>query len=223
MSLHVLPHLTVETGNSPRASIIWLHGLGADGHDFEPIVPQLSLPEDLHIRFIFPHAPAMPVTLNGGYIMPAWYDIKHGDFGIEHDEAGIRHSAKAVEMFVEREIMHGIPPSHIILAGFSQGGSMALHVGLRQGEALAGIMALSSYLLLPDKLDAETIQANRDTPILMAHGVEDPVVPFALGDTTRRTLESAGYEVEWHTYPMQHSVCPEEIAAIGKWIKNCLG
>jgi len=217
MTLHALPHLTVQTGENPNASIIWLHGLGADGHDFEPIVPQLNLPEDLHIRFIFPHAPVMPVTLNGGYIMPAWYDIRHGDSGIEHDETGIRQSARQIQMLIEQEQMHGIPSGRIILAGFSQGGAMALHVGLRQNDALAGIMGLSCYLLLPDRFDDEVTPVSKSSPIFMAHGVEDPTVPFALGDATRRRLESAGYKVEWHTYPIQHHVCPEEISAIGKW------
>ncbi len=222
MDMHPLPHLTVETGDCPDASIIWLHGLGADGHDFEPIVPELGLPETLSVRFIFPHAPPMPVTLNGGYIMPAWYDIRQSDLGIEHDRDGVRQSERAIRMLIEQERMHGIASGRIILAGFSQGGAMALHVGLRQDEPLAGIMALSCYLLLPEETDRFT-QASRQTPVFMAHGVEDPVVPFALGDACRRRLEQLGYHIEWHSYPMQHSVCAGEILDIGRWISQALG
>jgi len=219
MTLHTLPHLTIETGSNPQASVIWLHGLGADGHDFESIVPQLGLPNDLAIRFIFPHAPSIPVTLNGGYIMPAWYDIKQNDLGIEHDHTGILNSARDIQMLIEQEEMRGIPASHIILAGFSQGAAMALYVGLRQTETLAGIMALSGYLLMPEQTDQFT-PASVTTPVFMAHGVHDPVVPFSLGDTTRRTLESLGFPIQWHSYPMQHNVCPEEICHIGAWIKG---
>ncbi len=222
MTIHPLPHLSIETGPQPQASIIWLHGLGADGHDFEPIVPELGLDEKLAVRFIFPHAPAMPVTINGGYIMPAWYDIRQSDLGIEHDRDGIERSTKAIRMLIEQEVMHGIRPGRIILAGFSQGGAMALHVGLSQSEAIGGIIALSAYLLLPEQSDRFT-PASRSTPIFMAHGIDDPVVPYALGDVSRRRLEALGYDLEWHSYPMQHSVCPQEIADIGRWINRRLG
>jgi len=219
MTLHTLPHLSVETGQNPDRTVIWLHGLGADGHDFEPIVPQLGLPDDLAVRFIFPHAPSIPVTLNGGYIMPAWYDIKQTDLGIEHDHQGILNSARDIQMLIEQEEMHGIPASHIILAGFSQGAAMALHIGLRQMDKLAGIMALSGYLLLPEQTDQFTTAA-KTTPVFMAHGVHDPVVPYALGDSSRRKLETLGLSIQWHCYPMEHNVCPEEIRHIGAWINS---
>jgi len=221
MTLHTLAHLTIETAARPQASVIWLHGLGADGHDFEPIVARLGLPSDLSVRFIFPHAPSMPVTLNGGYIMPAWYDIRESDLGIEHDHEGIMHSARDIQMLIEQERMRGIAANRIILAGFSQGAAMALHVGLRQSEPLAGIMILSGYLLLPD-LTAQFSQAAKNTPLFMAHGIHDPVVPFSLGDQTRRTLESLGYTIQWHSYPMEHNVCPEEIRHIGAWLNKGL-
>ncbi len=221
MSLHTLPHITVETGPNPIASVIWLHGLGADGHDFEPIVPKFGIPDDLPVRFIFPHAPAMPVTINGGYIMPAWYDIAQTDFGLKQDRASILQSAQSIQMLIDREQMHGIKPCRIILAGFSQGSAMALHVGLRQPKALAGIIALSGYLLLADETEQLT-PAARATPIFMAHGIHDPVVPFTLGDSSRRKLEALDYQLQWHSYPMQHQVCAEEINHIGQWIQNIL-
>jgi len=182
MTEPMLPTVEIETGASPDASIVWLHGLGADGHDFEPVVPQLGLPEGLAVRFVFPHAPSMPVSLNGGYIMPAWYDIKQSDLGIEHDGEGIARSARQIRMLIEQEQMRGIRADRILVAGFSQGAAMAIHVGLTHPERLAGIIALSGYLLQPDKLETARAKANRDTPIFMAHGVEDPVVPFSLGE-----------------------------------------
>jgi len=221
MGLQTLPHITIETGKTPDATVIWLHGLGADGHDFEPIVPQLGLPDDMSIRFIFPHAPSMPVTLNGGYIMPAWYDISQNDLGLEHDEAGIKASSASITLLIEQEIMRGIQPDRIILAGFSQGAAMALHIGLRQEQSLGGIIALSGYLLLPEKTD-EFSSSSPQTPLFMAHGVNDPVVPFALGDASARKLQQRGHSVSWHSYPMQHSVCPEEIADIGNWLQQRL-
>ena len=221
MTLHTLPYICVETAPNPQASVIWLHGLGADGHDFEAIVPQLGLPKDLAIRFIFPHAPSLPVNLNGGYIMPAWYDIKQNDLGIEHDRDGIMKSAKSIQMLIEQQQMHGISTQRIILAGFSQGAALALHVGLRQSDRLAGLMALSGYLLLPTETTEWQIQA-KESSIFMAHGVHDPVVTYALGESAFRRLESDGYNTEWHSYPMEHSVCLEEIKDIGKWITKTL-
>lgn len=219
----MLPCVVVETGEKPDASVIWLHGLGADGHDFEPIVPELGLPDSMHIRFIFPHAPSMPVTINGGYVMPAWYDIRHTEIGYEQDEAGIRRSAHAIQLLIEREQMHGIAADRIILAGFSQGGAMALHTGLRQSKPLAGIMALSCYLLLEEKLEDERAKASEGSSIFMAHGVDDPIVPFALGDDAQRQLSGLGYDVQWHSYPMEHSVCMEEVRHIGQWLTTVLG
>jgi len=219
----ILPCVEIETHAKPDASVIWLHGLGADGHDFEPIVTELGLPGDLAIRFVFPHAPAIAVTINGGYIMPAWYDIRQSALGIEQDEAGVRQSAKSIKLLIEREIMRGIAASRIVLAGFSQGGAMALHAGLRYPEQLAGIMALSAYLLMPDALENERHSANGETPVFMAHGVTDPVVPLELGELSRMRLEALGMRVNWHRYPMQHAVCNEEIMAIGRWLETCLG
>ena len=228
MSIHLLPAVELQTGPEPDAAIIWLHGLGADGHDFEPIVPELRLPPELRIRFVFPHAPSIPVSINGGYIMPAWYDIRHTDIrhtdiGYEQDEKGIRESARSIQMLIEREQLHGIATNRIILAGFSQGGAMALHVGLRQGEALGGIMGLSCYLPLGGTVEKEMRDASKKTPVFMAHGVDDPVVPYVFGDKSHRTLVSAGFDVDWHSYPMEHSVCHEEVIAIGRWITKVIG
>jgi len=223
MQAQPLEKVIVETGENPDASIIWLHGLGADGHDFEPIVPELGLSKDIAVRFIFPHAPAIPVTINNGYIMPAWYDFKQTDLGIKHDEKGISRSARQVQLLIEQQEMHGIAPNRIILAGFSQGGAMAIHCGLRQAEPLAGIMALSSYLLIPDRMEDEIKPATCSTPIFMAHGVNDPVVPYTAGEASCRKLETAGCHIEWHSYPMEHHVCPQEIKDIGLWISEILG
>jgi len=222
MTVHVLPHETVVTAAEPDAAVIWLHGLGADGHDFEPIVPQLGLKTGARIRFIFPHAPAIPVTLNGGYVMPAWYDIRQSDLGIEHDEAGIAASTHAVQLLVEQQQMQGIAANRIVLAGFSQGAAMALHVGLAQGEALGGIMALSGYLLLPGRLQDRLSKTALATPVFMAHGVNDPVVPFDLGETGCQRLQRLGMQVEWHSYPMAHQVCAAEISSIGSWLNRVL-
>ncbi|MFQ5355224.1 MAG: alpha/beta hydrolase [Mariprofundaceae bacterium] len=212
----------IETRPNPDFSVIWLHGLGADGHDFEPIVPELNLPDDLALRFIFPHAPSIPVGINNGYIMPAWYDIQQNDLGIKQDEAGIRQSAKSIELLIERERMRGIASRRIILAGFSQGGAMALHTGLRASERLGGIIVLSAYLILPETLKKEAHPSNRQTPIFMAHGVNDPIVPLRLGDAGHQQLLNHSYTVTWHSYPMKHSVCAEEIKVIGSWITKVL-
>lgn len=219
---HCLPCVEHATSDKPDASIIWLHGLGADGHDFEPIVDELKLPGTLRLRFVFPHAPSMPVSINNGYIMPAWYDVRQSDFGVEQDEAGIRQSARSIRLLVEHEIMRGIQAERIVLAGFSQGGAMALHTGLRFDQRLAAIMALSAYLTLPDTLAAEAHEANAKTPIFMAHGVQDAIVPFDMGDTSRRRLQAMGHALAWHAYPMGHGVCPEEIRAISTWLQTVL-
>jgi len=222
MKTRTLPAIELATGENPTATIIWLHGLGADGHDFESIVPQLGLSGDLNVRFIFPHAPSMPVSINGGFIMPAWYDIKHTDIGYQQDEVGIRESARQIQLLIEREELRGISSKRIILAGFSQGGAMALHVGMRQGESLAGILALSCYLPIAEKVEAELFEESKATPVFMAHGVNDPVVPYVLGDNSYRKLQELGFSVDWHSYPMEHSVCPEEIVKIGRWITSIL-
>ena len=219
----ILPHIELATGAESRGTILWLHGLGADGWDFVPVVRELPLPEDLALRFIFPHAPVRPVTINNGHEMRAWYDISMSDIARLPDEAGIRESQVAVERLIAREAERGIPASRVVLAGFSQGGAIALQAGLRHADRLAGIVALSTYLALEDSLEAEAAAANRATPIFMAHGTEDAVVPLKLADVSRRTLQARGYEVDWHTWPMPHAVCPEEIEALAGFLVRVLG
>ena len=212
----------VASGASPEGSVIWLHGLGADGHDFEPIVPQLDLAGQLGLRFVFPHAPMRPVTINGGMTMRAWYDILTLDRGGPQDENGIRESGEQLKMLVELEHERGIPYEKIVLAGFSQGGAIALHTALRFPQRLAGLMALSTYLPLTGSFDEEVADnseaQSNELPIFMAHGSFDPMLPMALGQHSNEVLEKAGYEVEWHEYPMAHAVCPEEIADIRIWL-----
>jgi phospholipase/carboxylesterase len=220
MTDDLLPCVEIDPPTAPVASVVWMHGLGADGHDFAPVPPQLGL-GDLPVRFVFPHAPRMPVTLNMGFVMPAWYDITGLDTR-GHDEEGIERSAASIRRLVERERDAGIPAEKIVLAGFSQGGAMALHTGLRYPERLAGIMVLSAYLLLPDRLSADAAEANRKTPIFQAHGLYDPMVQLDYGQRSRALLEEYGYDVEWHEYPMPHSVCPEEIRDIGRWLLRVL-
>lgn len=214
--------LEVTTDPNPACSVIWLHGLGADGHDFAPIVPELGLPPQLAVRFIFPHAPLMPVTINNGYVMPAWYDVRSLDLRQTEDEAGIRASQQKIEALIGHEGERGIPASRIVLAGFSQGGAIALHAGLRHAAALAGVLALSTYLPLPLALASEASQVNAGLPIFMAHGTGDAVIPISQGIASRDVLQENGYEVAWHEYPMAHSVCPEEIADIGQWLLQVL-
>ena len=217
----------IETGSEPSGSIIWLHGLGADGHDFEPIVPELRLPAELPLRFVFPHAPVRPVTINGGMTMRAWYDIYSLDRGGPVDEAGIRDSAAIADALIDRERERGIAGERIVLAGFSQGGAIALHAALRYPERLAGLMALSTYLPLEPSFEAEVINnvaaVNRDIPIFMAHGSFDPVLPMKMGADSRAALQAAGFEVEWHDYPMAHAVCAEEIVHIRAWLLRVFG
>jgi phospholipase/carboxylesterase len=214
--------LEVEPPRPAAAAVVWLHGLGADGYDFEPIVPQLGLPRDHAIRFVFPHAPRIPVTINAGLIMPAWYDIRSFEPGGQ-DERGIRRSDRQLQTLVAREVDRGVPADKIVLAGFSQGGAIALFTGLRHPERLAGLMALSTYLPLQEQVAAEATQANADLPVFQAHGLYDPVVPFELGRVTHEWLVERGYPVEWHEYAMQHQVCLEEIEAIGAWLGRVLG
>ena len=223
MSEGLLDALEVEIGpdsaGAPDASIIWLHGLGADGHDFEPIVPELPLPSGLRARFVFPHAPVQSVTINYGHVMPAWYDV-YGDG--RQDADGIRVSQGRIEALIARERARGVSTQRIVLAGFSQGGAIALQTGLRHPERLAGILALSTYLPLAETLGAEAAAANRDVPIFMAHGPEDPVIPLQRAVISRDQLRKLGYPVEWHEYPMPHAVCPEEIADVGAWLGRVL-
>jgi len=218
----MIPPLEMETGPHPRGAVIWLHGLGADGHDFAPIVPQLGILPSSPLRFVFPHAPSMPVTINGGYVMPAWYDVRHPDLAAEEDEAGIRASQQAIGALIEREEQRGIPASRIVLAGFSQGGAIALHTGLRHAEALAGIIALSTYLPLKASFPVEAASANRSCPVFMGHGRTDNVIPLSRGAQSRDLLLDCGYAPEWHEYAMAHSVCDEEIADIGAWLNRVL-
>lgn len=212
----------VETGRDPTGTVIWLHGLGADGHDFEPLVPELVRPGERALRFVFPHAPIRPVTLNGGFAMRAWYDIVALDRRGPEDEAGIRASQATMEALIRRENGRGIASERIVLAGFSQGGAMAVFTGVRHAQKLAGIMGLSCYMLLAPRLVPERQAANQATPMFLAHGKEDPVVLPALGEESRRLLEAAGYAVEWHSYNMPHSVCPQEVADISTWLRRVL-
>lgn len=214
--------IEVETGAPVMASVIWLHGLGADGYDFEPIVPELGLPPTTGVRFIFPHAPHRPVTLNAGYVMRAWYDIVAIDTDARQDAEGIRESEKLIQDLIEREQARGIPYRRILLAGFSQGGAVALHTALRFSGRLGGVIALSTYLPLHDLVEAEAHPANAQIPIFMAHGVDDGIVPYELGEISRDHLRAVGAEVDWHVYSIAHAVSPEEIADIGEWLQERL-
>ena len=215
----LLEAVEFETAPSPRFSVVWLHGLGADGHDFEPIVPELVRKNWPGIRFIFPHAPARPVTINGGMRMPAWYDILTFDNPpLREQEADVRDAERSVVELVERERTRGIPPSQVVLAGFSQGGAMALHTGLRTPEPLAGVLVLSAYLLLPQRFDEERTAASAQVPVLFAHGRYDPVVPFGLGKAAHARLEAAGYTARWEAFDMEHSLCIEEVHSISRWL-----
>ncbi|MES2932343.1 MAG: alpha/beta hydrolase [Pseudomonadota bacterium] len=222
MSKALLETIEIESGANPTVSIIWMHGLGADGADFVPIVRELNLAACPPIRFVFPHAPTMPVTVNGGYVMRAWYDILGADIAKREDEGGLRTSQAAIELLIEREKSRGIASSKIILAGFSQGCAMALQTGLRYSEKLAGLLCLSGYVPLHDVVSAECHSANRNTPIFLAHGRADPVIPITRAEQSRDLLQALSYPVEWHEYMMQHSVCQEEIDDIGQWLGKIL-
>jgi phospholipase/carboxylesterase len=213
-----LPTVDIETAPQPRHAVIWLHGLGADGHDFEPIVPELVARDWPPLRFVFPHAPVRPVTINGGMPMRAWYDIAGTTIAERQDEAGLRASFAELDALIEREIERGVPSSSILLAGFSQGAAVVLAGGLRQRRRLAGIVGLSGYLPLHGALPDEASADNRTTPIFLAHGSADPIVPEGLGAMSRDFLRQHGYTVDWHSYPMAHQVCAEEIADLRAWI-----
>ncbi|HYD58793.1 MAG TPA: alpha/beta hydrolase [Noviherbaspirillum sp.] len=222
MSAPSLESIEIETGLNPTVAVIWLHGLGADGSDFVPIVRELDLAGCPAIRFVFPHAPTMPVTVNYGYVMRAWYDILGTDLTYREDETGLRKSQVLVEELIAREKARGIPASRIILAGFSQGCAMTLQTGLRHPEKLAGLLGLSGYLPIHTTVSAERHDANHDTPIFLAHGRSDPIVPIERAEQSRDFLRALSYEVEWREYPMPHSVCEDEIADIGAWLKRVL-
>jgi phospholipase/carboxylesterase len=209
----------IETASNPVGAVIWLHGLGADGHDFEPVVPELRLKRA--VRYIFPHAPIRPVTINMGMRMRAWYDIFQFGGGPE-DAAGIRASQEILEELIGQETRRGLTPRQIVLAGFSQGGAIALHTGLRFSERVAGILALSAYLPLASTVEKEASQANRDVPIFMAHGEFDDIIPLRRAEASRELLARLGYRIEWRAYPMPHSVCAPEIADIAKFLAQVL-
>jgi Predicted esterase len=218
----MLDCVELETAPHPTHSVIWLHGLGADGHDFAPIVPELGLSDAPAVRFVFPHAPVQPVTINGGMAMRAWYDILTMDLVRREDEAGIRRSEQAVCELIRRENARGVPARNIVLAGFSQGCAMTLHIGLRYPERLAGLIGLSGYLPLLDLCESERCAANADTPIFLAHGQFDPVVAIERADASRALLARLGHDVRWRTYPMPHAVCPPEIADIAAFLREVL-
>ncbi len=208
--------IILQTGKNPGHSIIWLHGLGADGQDFVPVAEELKLP--VAVRYIFPHAPMRPVTINGGFVMRAWYDITGQNMAAQQDAAGIRASQALVETLIAREAAHGIAPQNIFLAGFSQGGAIALHTALRQAAPLGGVLALSTYLPLAETAPREILEQSRRTPVFMAHGLGDQVIPYPMGTNSRESLLGLGYAVEWHEYAMQHSVCEEELRDIEAWL-----
>jgi len=222
MSDTLLETIELDTAPNPTAAVIWMHGLGADGNDFVPIVRELDLSGAAPIRFIFPHAPTIPVTINNGYVMRAWYDILGTDLARREDEAGLRASQKSVEALIAREQARGIAADRIVLAGFSQGCAMTLQTGLRHPQKLAGLLCLSGYLPLHAQVAAERHAANQATPIFLAHGRGDPVVPIPRAEQSRDMLRALGYAVEWHEYLMQHAVCPEEIDDIGAWLRRVL-
>jgi phospholipase/carboxylesterase len=219
----LLPFVEIESAPHPTAAVIWLHGLGADGNDFAGLVPELNLADCPPIRFIFPHAPSIPVSVNGGYVMPAWYDLLGLDLVSKQDAAGIQKSEAAIQALMANEVARGIPAERIVLAGFSQGCAMALHTALRLPQKIAGVMALSGYLPLADRFASERHAANATTPIFMAHGTQDPVVVLARGEDSRDALVALGHPVQWHTYPMPHSVHPKEIADISDFLRQVLG
>lgn len=219
----LLEHIQIETNDDPAIAIIWMHGLGADGNDFVPIVSELDLDGLPGIRFIFPHANTMPVTISNGYVMRSWYDITGLELGRREDENGLRASQKEIEAFIEREKARGIPASRIILAGFSQGCAMAIQTGLRHAEPLAGLLCLSGYVPLSANVATERNDASKSTPIFMAHGRYDNVVPFNRAEASRDLLVSLGYQLEWHEYTMQHTLCLEEVQHISAWLKKVLG
>jgi phospholipase/carboxylesterase len=220
MSLEVIE---AQTGDNPVATILIMHGLGADGRDFVPVAEQLDLSSVGPVRFLFPSAPVMPVTINGGYEMPAWYDILGADLVSRQDESGLRQTQAAIEALIAREKSRGIPAHRIVMAGFSQGCAMALMIGLRHAEPLAGIAGLSGYLPLADKTAAERSAASQGVPVFLAHGTHDPVVVLPRATATHETLTALGYRVEWRDYPMEHSVCAQEVADLQQWLLRVLG
>jgi len=223
MEMALLPILELTTHQTPNASVIWLHGLGADGHDFVPIVKELHLPPSMAVRFIFPHAPMQPVSINNGMVMRAWYDIATENLERKPDNQGVLQSTQAINELIALEVTRGIAANRIILAGFSQGGAIALTAGTRHPETLGGIMALSTYLPMPEELATKASRANRQIPILMVHGEQDSVIPMAMAKASFGALTAQGYAVQWQQYPMAHSVCGEEVGVISAWLQKLLG
>jgi phospholipase/carboxylesterase len=220
MTTRVLDAVEINPAQQPQACLIWLHGLGADGHDFEPLITELRLVNEIGVRVVLPHAPPRPVTINGGMVMRAWYDVLSTDFGHTEDGSGIRQSEQELLTLIAREVANGIPAERIVLAGFSQGGAMALYTGVRYPRAFAGILALSCYLPLAESLARERCESSRAVPIMMAHGVSDPLIPLALAEQSRDRLRQLGYTVDWHTYSMPHAVYPQEIRDLRDWLEN---
>ncbi len=218
----LLPAIEIETAADPDATVIWMHGLGDDGRGWSEVVPMLGLAGNLRVRFLFPHAPAMPVTINNGMSMRAWYDIRQANFNERADLDGVRRSQALVGALQAREIARGVPAARTVLAGFSQGGAIALYAGIRNRERLAGIVGLSTYLVDTERAVAEASAANRDVPILMAHGTHDPVIQYAWAEHSRDVLRAGGWPVDWHRYPMEHSAVPEELAAVGAFLTRVL-
>jgi phospholipase/carboxylesterase len=218
----LLPRIELESAPNPTAAVIWMHGLGASSDDFAGLVPELDLEGCQPIRFVFPQAPSIPITINGGYVMPGWYDLYGMDLVSKQDATGIQRSEADIRALIDHEVARGIPMDRIVLAGFSQGCAMALHTALRLPHKIAGVMALSGYLPLADRFAAERHAANTDTPIFMAHGTQDPVVILKRGEDSRDALAAMGHKVQWHTYPMPHSVHPREIADIAAFLKQVL-
>jgi len=216
----LLDAVEIETGNAPDAAVVWLHGLGADGHDFEPLVPWLDWPGAPAIRYVFPHAPVRPVTVNGGMPMRAWYDIRGIDIDRDQDETGIFESIAQATALIRREQERGIDPARILVAGFSQGGAIAIQSALRYPEKLAGLVALSTYMLQQDRLRAERHEANANLAVFFGHGSADPIVPIRLGESAAAGLRELGHQVDWRQYPMQHAVCPEEINDLANWLQK---
>jgi len=223
MPSELLEAITIETGANPDASVIWMHGLGDDGNGWSEVVPALNLPQSLAVRFIFPHAPVIAVTINNGMRMRAWYDIRQANLSERADLEGVRTSQAHVDALIAREVSRGIAARRVILAGFSQGGAIALYAGVRYAERLGGVIGLSTYLVGFDRVAAEASAANRDVPIFMAHGTLDGVVQLAWAERSRDALRAGGWDVEWHTYPIEHSAVIDEIVAVGKFIVKVLG
>jgi phospholipase/carboxylesterase len=219
---NILPAVEIETTPNPDASVIWLHGLGDDGHGWSQVVPALALPAALRVRFVFPHAPKQPVSINNGYVMPAWYDIRDANLSERADLDGVRRSQAQLEALIARESSRGVADRRIVLAGFSQGGAIALYTGLRHAQRLAGIVGLSTYLVGSLTLAQDAAAANRDVPVFMGHGLYDPVVSLAWAEASRDALDGAGWKVEWHTYPMEHSAVMEEIADVSRFLVRAL-